>query len=69
MQKMPVSQTVSRLAGCIRSLLSRRIYYATISFCGLVYTVEIEAPDYLSAQQEAERMLDDCGFLLNLTKA
>jgi len=69
MQKTSAAPIISRLANALRAIPSRNVYHATISFGGLVYTVEVEAKDYPSAQQEAERMLDDCGFLLNLTRA
>ncbi len=69
MQKTTMFPIISRLVSALRANRSRNVYHATISFGGLIYTVEVEAQDYASAQQETERILDDCGFLLNLTQA
>lgn len=67
MQKTALFPAITRLANAIRAHRPRHLYHATISFCGQIYTVEVEAQDYASAQQEAERMLDDCGSLLGIT--
>ncbi len=46
-----------------------RTYTATMTICGSVVRIPIEAPDHARAQVEALRILDDCGELLEISEA
>lgn len=57
------------LPKAIRAMFAHRTYYATVCVAGRTVKLEITAPDYHRARIEAEYILDDCGFVLDLVEA
>ena len=57
------------LSKAIRAMFASRTYYATVCISGHTFKLEITAPDYNRARVEAEYIVDDCGFVLDLAEA
>lgn len=59
----------TKIALRIARMFTRKTYLATVLLAGIVVKIPVTAPDRRRAMEEAEGMIDDCGFPLDFFEA